>query len=156
MASSRPSTRATCSSTCSTPLVSASGSTQPRRGLLFEKRTDAGIYGTGHLTFILKVLKCLGKNEDGINLYQARYMADSYRPLVLCARHSSTISSTGILVGSAHSLPNWQIVMSVRRSRLPICERRAVFRLFMRAKPRSQIDVSTAYVMTMATTRRML
>jgi hypothetical protein len=37
-------------------------------------------------------------------------------------------------------------------------ERRAVFRLFIyfRAKPRSQMEVSTAYVKTMATIRRML
>ena len=32
--------------------------------------------------------------------------------LLLCSRHSVTIASTGILVGSAHSLPSSQMVMS--------------------------------------------
>ena len=42
--------------------------------LIFRKKTDAGIYGTGTLTFDLKVIKHLGKTNDGVNTYQAKYM----------------------------------------------------------------------------------
>jgi hypothetical protein len=34
----------------------------------------AGVYGTGELTFVLKVIKHLGKTADGVNEYQAKYM----------------------------------------------------------------------------------
>lgn len=43
------------------------------KGLLFQKRT-AGMYGTGTLTFVLRVIKHLGRTADGVNLYQCQYM----------------------------------------------------------------------------------
>ena len=43
-------------------------------GLMFKKRTQAGEYGTGILTFVLKVVKHLGQTVDGVNSYEAQYM----------------------------------------------------------------------------------
>ena len=43
-------------------------------GLMFKKRTEAGEYGTGILTFVLKVAKHLGQTVDGVNSYEAQYM----------------------------------------------------------------------------------
>ena len=43
-------------------------------GLTFLKKTDAGMYGTGELTFVLKVVKFLGKTADNVNNFQAKYM----------------------------------------------------------------------------------
>eukprot|EP00966_Prymnesium_polylepis_P174649 4041986-Prymnesium_polylepis.1 len=42
--------------------------------LMFEKKTADSAYGTGNLTFVLKVTKHLGKTADGVNMYQAKYM----------------------------------------------------------------------------------
>eukprot|EP00966_Prymnesium_polylepis_P050665 1173009-Prymnesium_polylepis.1 len=64
------------------------------------------------------------------------------------------MASTGILVGSFHSSPREQMVMSVRSSKLRIRDRRAVLRLFISEKPRSQTEVSTAMHCTMAASRR--
>ena len=40
----------------------------------FLKKTDAGEYGSGELTFVLKVTEYLGKNDDGLNTFKAKYM----------------------------------------------------------------------------------
>ena len=45
------------------------------------------------------------------------------------------------------------MVMRMRSSRLSILERRTFFRLFIREKPRSHTEVSTAKHITMATAR---
>ena len=58
----------------------------------------------------------------------ARHMADSYRPLSLCARHASMISSMGSFDRYFQSLPRSQMVIRIRSKSLPIDERRAVFR----------------------------
>ena len=66
------------------------------------------------------------------------------------------MSLTGIFVGSFHSSPSEQMVMSKGSSVFPMLERRTVFRLFISEKPRSQIEVSTAIVCTMAARRSTL
>ena len=54
------------------------------KGLLFQKRT-AGMYGTGTLTFVLRVIKHLGRTADGVNLYQCQYMR------LACAQRASVL-----------------------------------------------------------------
>ena len=55
-----------------------------QKGLLFQKRT-AGMYGTGTLTFVLRVIKHLGRTADGVNLYQCQYMR------LACAQRASVL-----------------------------------------------------------------
>ena len=43
-------------------------------GLTFKERMEAGEYGTGILTFVLKVVKHLGQTVDGVNSYEAQYI----------------------------------------------------------------------------------
>ena len=43
-------------------------------GTTFKKKTAGGIYGSGDLTFTLKVTEHLGKTADSVNTYSAKYM----------------------------------------------------------------------------------